>query len=194
MQTLIEVGGRIVVTDILTEKFCCDIALCRGMCCVEGNSGAPLEEGELILLESEYDGYSGYMTGEGRRAVGEQGWYVVDGDGDFTTPLIDEAECAYSYSRDGITFCAIEKAYREGKTTFKKPVSCHLYPIRITTFADGSSGLNYHRWDVCAPARRCGRETGVRVYESLKEPIIRKFGAEFYEELDAAAKYIAGEE
>lgn len=190
MQALIEIGGRIVVTDILTEKFCCDLRQCRGMCCVEGNAGAPLEEDELAVLEAEYSNYADYMTEAGRQVIEQQGFYVVDEDGDYTTPLIDDADCAYAYSEGGITLCAIEKAYREGQTYFKKPISCHLYPIRVSRFGDGSEGLNYHRWNICASARKCGMEKGMRVYEGLREPIERRFGKEFYDELDAAAKYL----
>ena len=193
MQTLIEIEGRIVVTDILTERFCCDLAACRGMCCVEGNAGAPLDEEELPVLAAEYAGFSPYMTEAGRREVERQGFSVIDAEGDHTTPLIGDADCAYAIREGGVTLCAIEKAWREGKSAFRKPVSCHLYPIRVTRFRDGSEGLNYHRWDVCSSARRCGERTGVRVYESLREPIIRKFGAEFSEELEAAARYLEDE-
>ena len=170
MQALIEIGGRIVVTDILTEKFCCDLRQCHGMCCVEGNAGAPLEEDEVAVLEAEYPNYADCMTEAGRQVIEQQGFYVVDEDGDYTS--------------------AIEKAYREGHTYFKKPISCHLYPIRISRFGDGSEGLNYHRWNICASARKCGMEKGIRVYEGLREPIERRFGKEFYDELDAAAKYL----
>lgn len=190
MQALIEIGGRIVVTDILTEKFCCDLKQCRGMCCVEGNAGAPLEEDELAVLEAEYPNYADCMTEAGRHVIEQQGFYVVDDDGDYTTPLINDADCAYAYSEGGVTLCAIEKAYREGRTHFKKPISCHLYPIRVSRFGDGSEGLNYHRWDICTSARKCGKEKGIRVYEGLREPIERRFGKEFYDELDAAAKYL----
>ncbi len=193
MQTLIEIEGRIVVTDLLTERFCCDIAACRGMCCVEGNAGAPLEEEELDVLKNEYDAYASYMSEAGRREIARQGFYVVDADGDYTTPLIGDADCAYACRENGITLCAVEKAWRAGKTGFRKPVSCHLYPIRVTRFGDGSEGLHYHRWDVCAPARRLGQKEGVRVYQALREPITRRFGAAFWEELDAAAKYLEEE-
>ena len=143
MQALIEIEGRIVVTDILTERFCCDLAACRGMCCVEGNAGAPLEKEELAVLEREYERFSPYMTEEGRQAVAQQGFFVIDGDGDYTTPLIGDADCAYACRENGTTLCAIEKAWREGRTAFRKPVSCHLYPIRVTKFSDGSEGLHY---------------------------------------------------
>ena len=190
MQTMIEIEGKIVVTDILTAKFCCDISLCKGICCVEGNSGAPLEPGEIPLLEREYAHYSKYMTAEGILAVERQGFSVLDEDGDETTPLVDNAECAYSYNENGVTLCAIEKAYREGKTHVNKPISCHLYPIRVTKFSDGSMGLNYHKWDVCEGARLYGANNGVLLYKSLREPIVRCFGEGFYEGLEAAAQFL----
>lgn len=111
---------------------------------------------------------------------------VVDADGDYTTPLVDDAACAYAFEEDGITFCAIERAYREGKCSFIKPLSCHLYPIRVTRFRNGSAGLNYHRWAVCSSARECGKRIGMPVYRGLKEPIIRAFGEEFYKQLELA--------
>ena len=123
------------------------------MCWVEGNAGAPLEGDELAVLEAEYPNYADYMTEAGRQVIEQQGFYVVDEDGDYTTPLIDDADCAYAYSEGGITLCAIEKAYREGQTYFKKPISCHLYPIRLSRLGHGSEGLTYHRWNICASAR-----------------------------------------
>ena len=190
MQTLIEIDGRIDATDILTDYFSCDLAACRGICCVEGNAGAPLEEDELEILEREYDRYSGYMTPEGRRAVEKQGFFVVDEDGDYTTPLIGDADCAYVCREGGVTLCAIEKAYRAGETEFRKPISCHLYPIRVKVFGDGSEGLQYHRWDICREACKSGEKKGIRVYRSLKEPIERRFGESFFAALDDAAKYL----
>lgn len=190
MQTIIDIEGRIVSTELLMERFCCDLSLCKGICCVEGNAGAPLGDDELDLLEQEYGAYEKYMTPEGRAAIEEQGFFVVDLDGDYTTPLVDEAECAYSVTEEGITFCAIEKASREGKTGFKKPISCHLYPIRVTKFSDNSEGLNYHKWDVCQSACDCGVRLGIPVYKTLKEPIILRFGESFYEAMDLAAEHI----
>lgn len=192
-QTMIDIDGRIVSTDLLTEMFMCDIARCKGICCVEGNAGAPLDEEEIEILEKEYDAYRAFMTEEGRETVERQGFVVVDIDGDLTTPLVNDAECAFAYAEGGIILCAIEKAYREGLTPFKKPISCHLYPIRVTRFSDGSEGLNYHRWDVCRPACGNGRTLGIKVYESLREPIIRRFGSDFYEALEMADEYISSQ-
>lgn len=189
---MIEIDDKIVSADLLRECFCCDLSQCRGICCVEGNAGAPLEIGEADILEAEYPNYRSCMTPEGIAAVERQGFMVVDEEGDFTTPLVDGAECAYAYKENGITLCAVEKAWMEGRTPFRKPISCHLYPIRLVRFSNGSIGLNYHRWSVCAPARACGRKRGIPVYKALKEPIIRRFGAEFYEALEAAEEFLAG--
>ena len=183
---MIEIDDKIVSADLLRECFACDLTQCKGICCVEGNAGAPLEADEVETLEREYAAYRPYMTPEGIEAVERQGFMVVDDDGDYTTPLVNDAECAYSRNENGVTLCAIEKAWLEGKTPFRKPISCHLYPIRLVHFSNGSIGLNYHCGSVCEPARRCGRKLGIRVYESLREPIIRRFGEEFYRALEAA--------
>ena len=183
---MIEIDDKIVSADLLRECFACDLSQCRGICCVEGNAGAPLEADEVDILEREYEAYRPYMTAEGIEAVERQGFMVVDADGDYTTPLVNDAECAYARNENGVTLCAIEKAWLEGKTPFRKPISCHLYPIRLVHFSNGSIGLNYHRWSVCEPARRCGRKLGIPVYRALREPIIRRFGEEFYRALEAA--------
>lgn len=187
---MIEIDDKIVSLDLLRECFVCDLGKCRGICCVEGNAGAPLEIEEVDTLEEEYENYKPYMKPEGIETIEQQGFMVVDGDGDYCTPLINDAECAYSFEENGVTFCAIERAYREGKCSFYKPISCHLYPIRLVNFSNGSVGLNYHRWSVCRDAVECGRKLGVPVYKALKEPIIRRFGEEFYTALEAAEEYI----
>lgn len=191
---MIEIDDKIVSLDILREQFACDISRCKGICCVEGNAGAPLDIDEVDTLEEEWDNYAPYMTGQGRQAVERQGFMVVDEDGDYTTPLVDDAECAYSFNENGVTYCAIERAYREGKTRFVKPISCHLYPIRLMRFSNGSIGLNYHRWNVCRPACECGRRSGIPLYKSLREPIVRRFGEEFYKALECAASLLEQQE
>ncbi|MBQ8779131.1 MAG: DUF3109 family protein [Alistipes sp.] len=183
---MIEIDDKIVSSDLLRECFACDLSKCKGICCVEGDAGAPLELDEVDLLEEEYENYAPYMTEEGRQEVERQGFMVVDSDGDYTTPLVNNAECAYAFSENGVTFCAIERAYREGKCSFLKPISCHLYPIRVKQFSNGSYGLNYHRWSICRDAVECGKKIGLPVYKALKEPIIRRFGEEFYKALECA--------
>ena len=134
------------------------------------------------------------MTEEGRREVEKQGFMVVDADGDYTTPLVNNAECAYAFTENGITFCAIERAYRNGECSFLKPISCHLYPIRVTQFSNGSYGLNYHRWGVCHSAVECGKKLGLPVYKALREPIIRRFGEDFYKALECAEELLKEQE
>lgn len=188
---MIQIDDKIVSLDIIQKNFCCDISKCLGTCCVEGNAGAPLEMDEVDILEQEFEAYKPYMTAEGVEEIERQGFMVVDCDGDYTTPLVNDAECAYSFSENGITLCAIERAYNEGKTQFIKPISCHLYPIRVANFNDGSVGLNYHRWGVCSAAVALGDKIGMPMYKALKVPIIRRFGAEFFKELEIAADFIA---
>ena len=185
---MIEIESKIVSDDILTEQFACDLAACKGQCCIDGDAGAPLDIDEVDILEEEWENYRPYMTAEGIKAVEEQGFMVVDIEGDYTTPLINGAECAYSFrTEDGLTLCAIEAAYRDGKCSFIKPISCHLYPIRVVEFSNGGVGLNYHRWNICSSACACGKKLGLPLYKSLKEPIIRRFGEEFYNALGCAA-------
>lgn len=188
---MIEIDGKIVSSDLLTERFLCDLSSCRGICCVEGNAGAPLEEDEVSTLGQEFDAYRDFMTPEGLSTVEQQGFAVRDGDGDLVTPLVGDAECAYSFSRDGVTLCAIEQAWAAGATPFRKPISCHLYPIRVTRFGDGSLGLNYHRWAVCDGARKLGAARGVPVYKMLREAIVRRFGVSFFEALEIAEEYLS---
>ena len=190
---MIEIDDKIVSTDVLSECFACDLGKCKGICCVEGDAGAPLEIDEVDILEEEYPNYAPYMTAEGRAEVERLGFMVVDSDGDYTTPLVDNAACAYAFEENGVTFCAIERAYREGKCSFLKPISCHLYPIRVKQFRNGSYGLNYHRWAVCSSARECGKKLGVPVYKALREPIVRRFGEEFYRSLECAEELMKEE-
>lgn len=187
---MIQIDDKIISTEILTTKFCCDLSHCKGICCVEGNAGAPLEAEEVDILEEEYETYRPYMKPEGIKAIKQQGFMVIDEDGDYTTPLINDAECAYSFEENGITYCAIERAYNEGTCSFLKPISCHLYPIRLVTFNNGTIGLNYHRWSVCHDALTFGKEKGIPLYRMLKAPLIRRFGDDFFEALCAAEQYL----
>ncbi|MDR0509791.1 MAG: DUF3109 family protein [Rikenellaceae bacterium] len=183
---MIEIEGNIVSTELLTERFCCDLAACRGMCCVEGNAGAPVSPDEVAVLTREYPVYRQYMKPAGVKAIERDGFAVLDEDGDLTTTLVAGAECAYSYEDKGMTLCAIERAFLDGRTTFRKPVSCHLYPIRLTVFGSGAVGLGYHRWEVCRGAE--GR--GELIYKALREPIVRRFGQGFFDALAKAERYI----
>jgi len=186
---MIQIGDTIVSFDVFERKFCCDLEQCKGQCCVEGDSGAPLEEGEPAEIEKNYAGIAAYMKPEGRAAVAEQGYAVTDRDGDLVTPLIEGRECAYAIATEKGCWCAIEKAWTEGKSAFRKPVSCHLYPIRVTRY-EGFEALNYNRWEVCRCARIKGEQENMPLYRFLKEPLIRKYGEEWYEQLEYAAREI----
>lgn len=179
------VVDHVVLSDDIAEKaFVCDLQKCKGACCVEGDSGAPLEEDELAILEEIYDDVAPFLTEEGREAIKKQGFYVKDSDGDFTTPTLGGRECAYSvYDRSGVLQCGIELAWKAGKSTFKKPISCHLYPIRADKY-DHYEALNYHRWHICSAACSLGDKLQVKVYQFLKEALIRKYGEEWYAKLE----------
>ena len=186
--TIIQIGDILVSEDVVMEYFACDYATCRGACCIEGDSGAPLDERELERLERDYPAYSGLMTPEGRAAVAAKGFFDIDRDNDIVTPLVERScECAFChFGPAGECLCAIEMA---GRT---KPASCSLYPIRVTRLTGGGQALNVHHWEICRPAFEKGRREGVRVYQFLQGPLTREFGEEFYAALDAAAKHLLG--
>lgn len=181
---MIIIGETLVSEEILEEQFVCDLHACKGACCVEGSSGAPLNEDELQQLEDVYDDVKPYMRAEGIKAIEEFGLYQVDEDNDIVTTLVEgNKECAFViFDGAGIAKCALEQAYNDGKTTWKKPISCHLYPIRLQKLPT-FTGVNYHRWQVCKPACDCGSKLKVPVYRFLKEPLIRKFGEKWYNEV-----------
>lgn len=188
---MIKVGEVLVSDDIRIREFVCNLEKCKGACCVEGDYGAPLEEDELEVLKSIYPAIKPYLTKEGIQAIEEQGAYVLDPDGDYSTPTIGGRECAYArYDEKGILKCGIEEAYNEGKVTFKKPISCHLYPIRITRKKDFEA-VNYHKWSICSAACTLGKELKVPLYKFLKDPLIRKYGEQWYQELVTAIESTA---
>lgn len=180
---MIELDNVILSDDIREQFFVCDLEKCKGACCVEGDLGAPLEREELNILKEEYPAIAPFLTETGRREIEAQGTHVLDPDGDYSTPTISGRECAYAvYDERGILKCGIEEAYQAGKTTFRKPISCHLYPIRITRYADYEA-VNYDRWHICNPACALGKELSIPVYKFLKEPLIRKYGSDWYNRL-----------
>lgn len=188
---MVEIEDKIVSDDLFEEYFCCDLASCKGICCVEGDAGAPLDADDIERIDADMETIRRYMTEEGRAAVDEQGIFVIDEDGDFVTPLVDGAECAYSYRDGDATLCAIERAARDGAIGYLKPLSCHLYPIRLSKIGD-MTALNYHRWSVCSSAAECGKKRGVKVYRALREPIVRAFGEEFFGHLEEMERYFEG--
>jgi hypothetical protein len=183
---MIQVENTLVDEDLLTESFVCHLDKCKGACCIEGDAGAPLARNELAILEEIYPIVKPYMTDKGIKAIEESGTWVKDLDGDYTTPCVDtNKECAYVMWEGGISKCAIEKAYNDGKIGWKKPISCHLYPIRTTEYPEFDV-LHYDRWNICHAACSFGRELKVPVFRFLKDPLIRKYGEEWYNELEEA--------
>ena len=189
---IFQIDDCLVSEEILTEYFACDYEKCKGCCCVIGDSGAPLEECEVEAIEKNYDIFSPLMQVEGRKAVSKKGISEVSVDGDIVTPLVSGGEeCAYTlFDENGNCFCSMERCWFQGKGDFRKPISCWLYPIRVSTLGNGTRALNLHRWEICKDAFEKGKREGIRVYQFLKEPIERYFGEDFYRALDEAAGMI----
>ncbi|MDT8401894.1 MAG: DUF3109 family protein [Bacteroidales bacterium] len=186
---MLSLGKTIISSAIFEEKFACDLKKCKGHCCLQGDSGAPLEEDEAQLLEELWPVIKQYIRPEGIRAVEEQGTSLTDSDGDLVTPLIGKAECAYTLYNDGIYYCAIERAWEEKKIAFRKPLSCHLFPIRIKKYAEFDA-VNYEEIKICRPALKRGKAENIPVYRFLEEALVRVYGQAWYVELLAAAAEI----
>lgn len=187
---LVQIDDKILSTELFERRFVCDLNACKGACCVEGDAGAPLTVEEIDILEDAYDHVKPYMRPEGIAAVEESGVFYMDTWNEPAVTLVNGAECAFVYfDEQGITKCAIEKAYLEGQITWKKPISCHLFPIRTKQMGDVTA-LNYSEWHICAPACACGEKLDVPVFRFLKEPLVRAFGEEFFEDLVAIEKQI----
>ena len=181
---MIEIEGKVVNTEIFRRRFVCDISKCKGTCCYDGDSGAPLEKEELDKLAEVYPSVEPFLSDREREEIARQGLWVTDADGDYVTPIIEGRECVYTNREaDGTWSCAIEKAFREGKTKWRKPISCFLYPIRVSR-SSKHEWLNFHEWEVCRPAIELGEKIGIPAYKFLREPIIEKYGESFYKELE----------
>ena len=188
---MIEIGRAIISRDIFEEHFVCDLLKCKGACCVEGDSGAPLTPEEADLIGQNYDHFKLYLPEKHQKEIEKQGFSVIDSDGDLVTPIINNRECVYTFTDEkGILKCGIEKAFFEGKTSFRKPVSCHLFPIRITEYKS-MDAVNYQELKICKPGKVCGASSKTPLYKFLKEPLIRKYGEAWYEEVEVAANYLA---
>ncbi|HRG34819.1 MAG TPA: DUF3109 family protein [Chitinophagales bacterium] len=187
---MILIDDKLISDDVVEKQFVCNIKKCKGICCVEGDSGAPVEKSETKILKKIYPKIKSYLLPEGIKAIEEQGTFVKEDDDEYTpyaTPLIDGGACAYvNYEQDGTITCAIEKAWKDGLVDFQKPISCHLYPIRLKPM-DTVTAVNYDVWDICSDACKLGKNLKVPVYVFLKDALIRKFGQEFYDTLEYAA-------
>ena len=178
---ILEVGGVLISSDIITEYFCCDYEKCKGICCVEGSDGAPVTMDEIAGIEEALDSVWGDLSASAQSVIDKQGVAYVDQEGDMVTSIVRGKDCVFTCYDEDKCLCALEKAH------FAKPISCALYPIREKRFSGGLVGLNYHRWDVCKDAVVKGNSQGIKLYQFLKEPLIRRFGQEWYDALCIAA-------
>ncbi len=185
---ILEVGGVLISSEILTEHFCCDYEKCKGICCVEGDAGAPVTLDEIAGIEDALDQVWTDLSATAQSVIDKQGVVYNDKDGDLVTSIVGGRDCVFTCYDGENCLCALEKAFRNGKSKFCKPISCALYPIREKNFGKGLIGLNYHRWDVCRDAREKGKALNLPVYKFLKEPLTRRFGAAWYQELCEVAE------
>lgn len=185
---MFQLGKTIVSEDIIDKDFVCNLSACKGACCVEGDAGAPLNEQEVEILEAIYPKVKPFLREEGIAAIEAQGTSIVTSYGELETPLINGAECAYViFDKNNMALCGIEEAYNQGKVDWKKPISCHLYPIRVKDYSE-FSGVNYEKWDICDDACSLGKELQVPVYKFVKEALVRRFGEDWYAELEKVAE------
>lgn len=181
---MIELDKTLISDDVIKEAFVCDLTKCKGACCVEGDLGAPLEINELPELKKVIPFVKPYLSNEAVAVLEKEGGYILDEDGDYSTTTLNGKECAFAfYDESGILKCSIEQAHKDGKTDFKKPISCHLYPVRISKLQEFEA-LNYDRWHICSPACDLGKELKVPVYKFLKEALVRKFGKDWFKKLE----------
>ena len=183
------IKDTLVSLDLIEEYFHCDLSACRGECCVEGDAGAPVTREELDAIDAVLPLVKDDLTPAALRVIESDGTGYVDEEGDLVTSIVCGRDCVFTtYAPGGLCLCALEKAYREGRAPHTKPMSCHLYPARLKSLPGGMTAVNLHRWKICEPARKLGRSKGVRAYEFLRDPLIRRFGADWYAELELTAR------
>ncbi len=182
---MIEIGDTIVSDNLVEVKFCCDLEKCNGSCCVYGDEGAPLTEGEISILKKSYAKIKPYLTEQSIKTIEKTGCFYIDREGEYVTPLVNKEQCAYVYYENGVARCAIEKAFLEKKIKMKKPMSCYLYPVRVNKYKDFTA-VNYHEWNICRDAVENGRKNNIFLYEFLEKPLIQRFGKKWYEKLKAS--------
>lgn len=187
---MIQIKDTLISEDVFETCFVCDLGKCKGMCCVEGDAGAPLTHEEYEAIKDVLPEIWDDLLPKARELIEKQGIAYIDDDGELVTSIIKGRECVFTYfDADGVCRCAIDNAFREGRISVQKPISCHLYPIRLHKY-DEFTALNYDRWSVCRPALRLGKKTGIKLYQFLKEPLIRKFGEEWYQEVCQIAELL----
>lgn len=181
---IIKIGNVLVSPDLFTERFCCDLDVCRGECCVEGDAGAPVTLDEVAEMENVLDTVWNDLSAAAQAEIDRRGVAYTDEEGDLVTSIVAGKDCVFTCYENGCCLCALERAFRRGGSSFCKPMSCSLYPLRERVFRDGTVGLNYHRWKVCDCARKKGVELDIPLYRFLRQPLIRRFGEEWYKELE----------
>ncbi len=187
---MFQIGKTIVSEEIIDNDFVCNLSACKGACCIDGDAGAPVEPEETKILQEIYPKVKPFLRDKGIEAIEAQGTFIETENGEFETPLIDEADCAYViFDNKGTALCGIEEAYNKGVIDWKKPVSCHLYPVRVQDYSEFSA-INYHKWHICDDACSLGAELEVPVYRFVKDALIRKFGEDWYDELEKVAQKI----
>ena len=191
---IIDIDGILVSSDILTECFCCDLDACKGICCVEGDAGAPVTTDEVMAIEDSLDTVWEDLSASAQAVIDRQGVAYSDPDGDLVTSIVGGKDCVFTCYDNGCCLCALERAYRNGKAKFCKPISCALYPIREKRFSSGLVGLNYNRWAVCKDAVKKGNELQLPVYRFLEGPLKRRFGEAWYKELCEVAQQLLAAE
>ena len=185
---MFQIANTLISEEILENDFVCNLNSCKGACCVEGQSGAPLTAGETKILDGVFEQVKPFLRPEGIAAIEEQGTFVKGNDGEWETPLIHGEECAYvTFDGNGVAKCGLEAAHYAGATLWKKPISCHLYPIRVREYTEFTA-VNYHKWEICDAACSLGAELQLPIYKFVKEALIRKFGTSWYEELEEVAR------
>ena len=181
---MFQLGKAIISEDIIEKDFLCNLSSCKGECCIDGDAGAPLEDNELQILKDIFPKVKPFLRKEGLESIEKLGVYTTNEDGEHETPLINGADCAYvTFDENEVAMCAIEEAYNQGEISFKKPISCHLYPIRVRDYSEFSA-INYHKWEICDDACTLGKELKVPVYKFVKQALVRKFGEDWYKELE----------
>lgn len=187
---IIQVGDVLVSPDVFTERFCCDLSKCKGACCVEGDAGAPITMDEIMGVEDALDTVWGDLSANAQAVIDHQGVAYTDHEGELVTSIVGGKDCVFTCYDGGCCLCALERAHRSGASSFIKPISCALYPLREKRLSNGMTALNYHRWAICKDAVDKGRELDLPLYKFLKEPLVRRFGKDWYDELTLTAKQL----
>lgn len=187
-QTMLQIQNTLVSLDLAERFFCCDLEVCKGECCIEGDAGAPITRAEYEKLKTLVVAVEDELLPQAKEEIKKRGVGYIDEEGDLVTTIIDGRNCVFTcFAEGGMCQCALDKAYRAGKIDFRKPISCYLYPLRLTEYPSFTA-VNYHRWKICRPAEKLGRKLGIRLYQFLKEPLTERFGAEWYAELCEACE------